>query len=90
MCCTLESTLSNEELFLEQAKIYCFRGRPHIAEVRKKNGGGRGKSANKFTPCSITTFLYMFYLFLPLRPREAGYQKTGLIFLENIRSPIVW
>ena len=79
MYCTLESTLSNEELFLEQAfprKSIVSVDVRIFAVVRKKkqNGGGRGKLANKFTPCSITAFLYSFYLFLPLRPREAGYQ----------------
>ena len=41
------------------AKIHCFRERPHIAVVRKKNGVGRGKLANKFSPCSTTVFLYI-------------------------------
>ena len=79
MYCTLESTLSNEELFLQafprkstvsvDVRIFAV-----VRKKKKQNGGGRGKLANKFTPCSITAFLYSFYLFLPLRPREAGYQ----------------
>ena len=60
----------------------CFRGRPHISEV-KKNGGGRGKLANKFTPCSITVFLFIFYPFLPLRPRETGYQLSNEIIRQQ-------
>ena len=56
MCCTLESTHSRKELFFRTgfpAKLMCFRGRPRITLARK-NGGERGKLADKFTPWSIT------------------------------------
>ena len=49
----------------------------------KKNGGGRGKLANKFTPCSVTVFLFIFYPFLPLRPRETGYQLSNEIIRQQ-------
>ena len=62
------------------AKIHCFRERPHIAVVRKKNGVRRGKLANKFSACSTTVFLYIFYPFLLLLSREAGYQLKQLIY----------
>ena len=41
--------------FVEDVRISC--------RSEKKNGAGRLKLTNKFTPCSITAFLYMFYPF---------------------------
>ena len=65
MCCTLESTLSHKELFLEQAL--------YIAVVRKKKWRRKRKIGQQ-------VFLYMFYPFLLLRSREAGYQLKELLY----------
>ena len=59
----LESTLSDEKLFIKIVFRQNLSRTSAYCRSEKKNGGGRGKLTNKFTPCSITAFLYMFYPF---------------------------
>ena len=85
----LESTLSDEKLFIGIVLAQNLSRTSAYCRSEKKNGGGRGKLTNKFTPCSMTAFLYMFYPFQCIFGKACSKNNSSL---ERVDSKIqhIW
>ena len=76
MYCTLESTLSNEELFLEQAfprKSIFFRGRPHICCSEKIKNKMAAEEGNWPTSLLLVPLPLSFILSIPAFTTEGSW-----------------